>query len=69
MLGHPIQEDWNIDSGKRFEKFIFRTIETSSRLQNKLNFNKTKDIKRRRSIKKLEKIKVARKFMYWKYLA
>ena len=57
MLGSPIEEVCKIDSGKRFEKFIFRIIETSSGLQNKLNFNKTKDIKRRRSIKKLEKIK------------
>ena len=57
MLGSPIEEVCKIDSGKRFEKFIFRIIETSSGLQNKLNFNKNKDIKRRRSVKKLEKIK------------
>ena len=43
MLGFQIEEEWKIDSERRFEKFIFRTIDTSSVLENKLTPDKTEE--------------------------
>ena len=57
MLGIHIEEEWKIDSDKRFEKFIFRTIDTSSIIENKVTVDKTEEKKRATSIKKSEKIK------------
>ena len=43
MLGFHIEEEWKIDSEKRFEKFIFRTIDTSSVCENKPISDKTEE--------------------------
>lgn len=42
MLGLPIEEEWKIDTERRFEKFIFRTIDTSTKIENKLSKGKLK---------------------------
>jgi hypothetical protein len=43
MLGLQIEEDWKNDSEKRFEKFIFRTIDTSTKIENILEYNKPEE--------------------------
>jgi hypothetical protein len=43
MLGMHKEEDWKNDSGKRFEKFIFRTIDTSSKIENIHEYNKPEE--------------------------
>ena len=45
MLELPIEEDWKIDTEKRFEKFIFRTIDTSTKIENKSDNDKIKEKK------------------------
>ena len=57
MLGIHIDEEWKFDSEKRFEKFIFRTIDTSSIIENKVDYDKTEEKRIVTSIKSPEKIK------------
>lgn len=57
MLGIQIEQEWKIDPDKRFEKFIFKTIDTSNIKENKPQSNKFEETKLKTNIQKSEQIK------------